>query len=463
MTPIAGTPIVTAAQMRVAEEAAMADGTTVDDLMQRAGHAVAVVVQRLAAGAEVLVLCGPGNNGGDGYVAAAALARGGQRVRVAALGDPHGPAARSARARWIGAVESLAAADEAPILVDALFGTGVSRALSDEADAALRRLMAAARLVIAVDLPSGVPSDGGALLDDLPPVDLTLALGALKPAHLLQPAAARSRAVRVLDIGVSAVHAVRVLAPPVIPAPLTTAHKYSRGMVAVIAGAMPGAAALTASAAARAGAGYVMLLGSATDRLPHAIVRRRFDAAALADPRIGAIVVGPGLGRGARAAERLDAALANDAQLVIDGDALALLDEARLARLRDRAAPAILTPHAGEFDALFGKGEGSKIDRALRAARYCGQTVVFKGADTVIASGECAIVAPPGASPWLSTAGTGDVLAGAIAARLAATHQPLAAASAGVWLHGAAAGRLGAAFLADDLAGALGAAVTACR
>ena len=450
MTPIEGMPILTAAQMRTAEADS---GVTPERLMERAGAGVAQAVHRLAAGADVLVACGPGNNGGDGYIAAARLAAAGLSVRVASLGDPRTDAARRARGGWTGPVEPLADAAPASILVDALFGTGLTRAV-DQAGL-LAALAHHARLTIAVDLPSGVATDDGALLSDAPHADVTLALGALKPAHLLHPAAARCGAVRLIDIGIPVTSPVAVLGRPILPPPGAQDHKYTRGMVAVVAGAMPGAAVLAATAAARGGAGYVLLLGGATDCVAHAIVRRRYAAAALAGVRIGALLVGPGLGRDERARERLDAVLATATPAVIDGDALHLVTPGRLA---DRDAPTILTPHAGEFVALFGDLPGGKLDQALAAARASGAIVVYKGADTVVAHPDGRTRIAPTASPWLSTAGTGDVLAGAIAAQLAGHGDPFDAACAGVWLHAEAARRCGASFIADDLAAALTAA-----
>lgn len=451
MTPLAGMPVLSAARMRAAEAAAIAQGASVDSLMACAGREVAAVARRLAAGAPVLVLCGPGNNGGDGYVAATALAAAGHEVRVAASGEPATVAARAARARWTGPVEALAEAAPAPVVVDALFGTGLSRALDPGDAAALVRLVEAAQLSIAVDLPSGVVTDSGQLFGTVPRFDLTLALGAAKPAHLLQPAAGLCGTVRVLDIGVAAESEIRVLAPPPLPAPDAGDHKFSRGMVAVIGGAMPGAARLAAHATLRAGAGYVLLLDG--DSGLDAVVCRAFAGDSLADSRIGAAVIGPGLGRDAHARAKLATALASGRRLVIDGDALHLLDLAAL-----RGVEAVLTPHAGEFAALFGERPGSKIDRARDAAMRAGALVVFKGADTVIAAPDGRVRIAQGGSAWLSTAGTGDVLAGAIAAMLAAGHDPLDAAGAGVWLHADAARRLGPAFVADDLARALGAA-----
>ena len=456
MIRMEGLPIVTAEEMRAAEAQAIAGGTTVDGLMARAGEAVAEQVRRLAAGAEVLVVCGPGNNGGDGYVAAAALKRAGHAVRVAGFSEPRTAAAGAARTRWSGAVEPLSDAVAAPVLVDALFGVGLTRELDEEVAAALRRLIENAQLSIAIDVPSGVSSDDGACLAALPPVDLTLALGAPKPAHLLQPGAQRCGAVRVLDIGVAVDGVVRAARPPRLAKPAPNAHKYSRGLVAVVAGAMPGAAALAATAAASGGAGYVLLLGSATDRLPHAVVRRRFSAEALGDERVGAVVIGPGLGREGKGAERLDAALASGRPLVVDGDALHLLCG------RKARSPMILTPHAGEFAAMFGDVEGSKISKARMAAQRSGAVVVFKGADTVIAAPDGRMVVHPDGTAWLATAGTGDVLAGAIGARLATGIDAFDAAAEGVWLHAEAARLAGPAFIADDLAAHLPAAIGRC-
>jgi ADP-dependent NAD(P)H-hydrate dehydratase / NAD(P)H-hydrate epimerase len=459
MIPLDGQPILTAAEMRAAEDAAIAAGASVDGLMARAGQAVAKAIRRLAATSEVLILCGPGNNGGDGYVAASLLKAAGHAVRVASTGEPRTDAARNARAGWSGSVETIADAMPAPVLVDALFGTGLSRGLDAVLTDHLHRLRETARIAIAVDLPSGVATDDGLLLSDIPTFDLTLALGAAKPAHLLHPAAARIGEVRILDIGVTVESATTVLAKPYLTQPASDAHKYSRGMVAIVAGTMPGAAALAASAAAHSGASYVLLLGSATDRVPHAIVRRRYDAALLEDTRVGALLIGPGLGRGDAARERLAAALTTTLPLVIDGDALHLLDPDAVSK---RSAPTILTPHAGEFDALFGTGRGSKIGRTRAAAVRSGAIVLFKGADTVIADPSGAVRVAHKSSPWLSTAGTGDVLAGVIAARLSTGASPLDAATAGVWLHADTSRRAGQAFIADELIQHIPKAIAAC-
>jgi hydroxyethylthiazole kinase-like uncharacterized protein yjeF len=477
VTPLLG-PILTAAEMRAAENAVIAAGATVESLMERAGQQIAAAVRRLAGANPILVLCGPGNNGGDGYVAARLLHEAGLNVRVAALSDPKTDAAQAAKAGWPGPVELFGTAKSAPILVDALFGTGLTRPLdapttsspakagaqsgctiegATPVAAKLLELARSANLKIAIDLPSGVTTDDGRVLSPIPNYDVTLALGATKPSHLLQPAASHCGTVRILDIGVPITSCAHVLGKPILSAPGPDAHKYTRGMVAIIAGTMPGAARLASIAAMRAGAGYVLLLADDHGG-PDALVHKPFSAEAIAERRINALLIGPGLGRDADAEAKFDATLATDRPLVIDGDALHLLKGARLAQLATRDAPAILTPHGGEFDALFGTVAASKIDRARAAATQSGPTIVFKGADTVIASPDGDVRVATGASPWLSTAGTGDVLAGTIAAMLAAGLGPLDAAAAGVWLHADAARRCDAAFIADDLARMLSAA-----
>lgn len=478
MIRIDGQPILTAAEMRASEDMVMAGGVSVETLMERAGTAIAHAVRRLAGANAVLILCGPGNNGGDGYVAARILSAMGVSVRIAALAAPGTAAARAARAGWSGAVEALDQPEPAPVLVDALFGTGLTRPLGTIRDRAadagsnaaagqpdnndvgrgrvtladcLQRLAAAAQLRIAVDLPSGLATDTGAALSIPPVFDVTLALGAVKPSHVLQPAARYCGSVRLLDIGVDPASDAGMLASPTLPTPGPDAHKYTRGMVAVIAGTMAGAAELAALAAMRAGAGYVTLLG-ATSGPPHALVRAALTEQTLGDERIGALVIGPGLGRDETARTRLSAALDAGHPLVIDGDALRLIGADRISTV---PVPVILTPHAGEFDALFGASDADKITRARDAARRSEAVVVFKGADTVIASPDGRVRVAGDASDWLSTAGTGDVLAGAIGAMLAAGHDPFDAACAAVWLHGDAARRLGPVFIADDLADAL--------
>jgi hydroxyethylthiazole kinase-like uncharacterized protein yjeF len=459
--------VLTAAQMRAAEDAAIAGGTSVDELMHRAGEGAAEWVWRVAAGHAVTVLCGPGNNGGDGYVLAEAIRRKGGAVKVVAPVEPTSEAAQAARIAYAGEIVDPEGCHGA-VLADCLFGTGLSRPPSAELVALLADLAKAHRSLVAVDLPSGIDADtGAALADGLPPADLTVALGALKPAHIVSNAVKTCGEVRVVDIGLDlAACRTRLLERPSPPPVSAESHKYDRGMVGVIAGEMPGAAVLAATAAARAGAGYVVLYGDAPGG-PAALVRRQQSRHAFADERLGAMVVGPGLGSGANARRVVKWLLErDDLPLVVDADALALIDRTALAK---RTAPVVMTPHYGEFHAMKLRAK-ARIDDGLdvvsrviaESEAVAGNAVlVLKGATTYLCQGNEVRIAPRG-NPWLSTAGTGDVLAGAIGAMLAsyAKHgrSALDAAAAGVWLHAEAARSLGAAFIADDLAEALGAA-----
>ncbi|MDP9413327.1 MAG: NAD(P)H-hydrate dehydratase [Pseudomonadota bacterium] len=442
--------ILTAEEMRAAEGRAMAAGTEVELLMERAGMAAAEAIRRFAGPLPALILCGPGNNGGDGYVVARVLRALGVEVRVAALGEPQTPAAQAARRSWGEAVHTLAEALPAPLLVDALFGTGLKRGLGEDAAGHLNRLAAAARVKAAIDLPSGVATDTGQILSPVPDMDITVTFATLKPAHLLQPSARHMGRIVIADIGVEAESQLYEIGVPRLRPPGPEDHKYSRGYVAVVAGEMAGASALTAAAAAKAGAGYVRLVTDRLlDRVPNAVVQSDGSAADhLADERVGCLAIGPGLGRSDRSRDLLSEALASAHPLVLDADALVLLRGAGLPRL---AQMPILTPHAGEFARLFGNRHGSKVEQAREAAAEAQAIIVFKGADTVVAAPDGrAAIAPP-APHWLASAGTGDVLAGITAAMRAGGAESFEAACAGVWLHGRAAARAGAGLIADDL------------
>lgn len=457
--------VLDVAQMRAAEQTLIARGIDVDALMQIAGRGAGEYVRRIAAGRAVTVLCGPGNNGGDGYVIAQHLLEHGNPVRVVAAHEPGTDAARNARALYLGEVTAPVQDLHGDVLVDCLFGSGLTRGLSDDLFAVLTTLAACHAQIIAIDLPSGIDSDTGAALNSGLPVNgLTIALGAWKFAHWTQPAAATMGSLRLIDIGVDAVPgATCLLSKPQIQAPAVDAHKYRRGLLAIVAGAMPGATLLSADAAMRAGAGYVRLIAATRpEGVPHELVCSEVpDGAALiaelTDPRVAAILIGPGLGRDDRAKSRLTAVLARNAPCVIDADALILLD-------RPVTSPAILTPHEGEMAALertFGlSGNGSRRDRALAMAAATGAIVVFKGPDSLIAAPDGALILAPLASSWLSVAGTGDVLAGMIASRLSVHRDPMRAAQEGLWLHAAAARIAGSAFTAGDLALATSAALT---
>ena len=440
-------PILTAAAMRDAEQSAIDAGTSVEQLMERAGAALAEAAYRFAGPMPALILCGPGNNGGDGYVAARHLAERGVEVRVAALSEPKSSAARWARNEWAGDVEQLSQEMEpAPLLIDALFGTGLKRGLNEPVSLLLSRLIREAIVAVACDLPSGVDADTGAF-NSLPAYDLTVTFGALKPAHRLAPATHQCGRVVLDDIGIEAPGEWLEIGPPDIPALKPHGHKYDRGLVHALAGKMPGAIALAATAAARAGAGYVRVSTSRSiDGLPASIVQT--DAAEVNDPRIGCLLVGPGMGD---IPQVLTLALTSKAPKVIDADAITHLGDPQRLRGQD----AILTPHAGEFARLFGELPGSKAEQALRAAEVSGAVVVYKGPDTVVAALDGRLGFAPPAPAWLASAGTGDVLAGIIAALRARGMEPFEAACAGVWLQGRAAEIAGPRMITDELAAAI--------
>jgi hydroxyethylthiazole kinase-like uncharacterized protein yjeF len=440
--------ILTAEAMRAAEQAALDGGTTVEQLMEQAGAALAEAAYRFAGPVPMLVLCGPGNNGGDGYVAARYLAARGVEVRVAALAEPGSEAARWARSLWSGDVEPLSDRTEpAAVVIDCLFGTGLKRGLEADVVQQFSRLCDQAGVRIACDLPSGVESDGGAELSPVPRFDLTVTFGALKPAHRLNPAMHRSGRVVLADIGIAAESLWHEIGPPRVPPVEPGANKYTRGLVHALAGTMPGAIALAATAAARAGAGYVRVSTSRPiEELPTAVVQ--IDTAEVNDPRIGCLLVGPGMGD---IPQVLTLALTSRAPKVVDADAITHLGEPERLRGQD----AILTPHEGEFRKLFGEIGGTKPERALAAARRSGAVVVYKGPDTIVASDDGRVGFAPPAPAALATAGTGDVLAGIAAAMRARGLAAFEAACAAVWIHGRAAEIAGPALIADDLAEAI--------
>ncbi len=455
--------VLSVAQMQAAEQALIDAGTSVDKLMQIAGQGAADWVWRAAAGRTVTVLCGPGNNGGDGYVIAETLRTRGQAVHVVAPIEPKTDAARNAREAFQGAVHTAGGDAHGSVLVDCLFGSGLARPLSGELDLMLRDLARRHHFRVAVDLPSGVESDSGALLNEgLPRYDLTIALGAWKFAHWRLPARERMGMLKLVPIGVGAVDgAAQLIERPKLAPPAVDSHKYKRGLCAVVGGAMPGAALLASEAAMRGGAGYVKLFASGVPvSAPAGLVVEQGElGAALADKRIDAMLVGPGLGRDAAAAARLKAALAHSRPAVLDADALMLLrpDMTGYARM-------LATPHDGELEALcrsYSVVASGRQDRALALAAASGMVVLAKGPDTLVAApdGRLALAAP--APSWLSIAGSGDVLAGIAASRIASGRDPFAAACEAVWLHGEAARLAGPVFTADDLAHAVSGAIAA--
>ncbi len=458
------TQVLTVAQMQAAEQAIFETGITVDELMAVAAGGAAEWIRRVAAGRSVTVLCGPGNNGGDGYVIAQNLLKAGNEVTVVAPMPPTTDAAKNARNAFKGKMFGSGGSTRGEVFVDCLFGSGLSRALSGEHALLLRDLAKRHAMRIAVDLPSGVESDSGATLNDhLPKYDLTLALGAWKFAHWQLPARGIIGTLRLVPIGVEPVEgAAQLVGKPSLSAPSADAHKYTRGLCAIVGGAMPGASVLASEAAMRAGAGYVKLLSDTTPNVPAGLVVN--DAPlrdALSDDRIEAVLIGPGLGRDANARDRLRTALAQSQKIVLDADALVLLQPEML----PKHAKVIATPHDGELETLCKSfaviAEGRRA-RAQALAAASGMVVLAKGPDTVVAApdGRLALVAP--APSWLSVAGTGDVLAGIAVSRMASGSDAFTAAKEAVWLHGEAARICGPAFTADDLAQSVPGAIGTC-
>ncbi|WP_406871814.1 NAD(P)H-hydrate dehydratase [Aminobacter sp. P9b] len=458
-------------------------------LMRRAGGAVAdLVLLRFASAHPVHVLCGPGNNGGDGYVVARLLVESGVAVRLFATGAPRaGSDAALAAAECPVAVEPLSAFAPEPgsLVVDALYGAGLSKPLGDDVLAAVERTCEAGVPVVAVDLPSGVSGATGEVLGGAFKAAMTVTFARKKPGHLLFPGRAHCGEVVVADIGISDATVVatgtRCLENdpawwrPLFPSLANDAHKYSRGHVGVFSGgvAATGAARLSAMAAARAGAGAVTVLSPGAALAANAahltsIILRRSDsledAIAFLDARKPAVLVyGPGLSPepevGRFALGLMSHASGRFGALVLDADGITSLSHQRAAFFeaanRPMAPALVLTPHHGEFGRLFpdiaGDPSLSKLERARAAAAKANAVIVYKGPDTVIASPDGRAAINSNGTPLLATAGSGDVLSGIVAALVAQAMPAFEAACAAVWMHAEAARRFGPGLIAEDL------------
>jgi NAD(P)H-hydrate epimerase len=491
--------ILTTAEMAAADAFAVARGVPSLTLMENAGRAVADAIAARFKPCPVTVLCGPGNNGGDGFVVARRLDESGFTVRVASDGMNKGDAAVMA-ANWSGETVALTpdALHGARLVVDGLFGAGLSRPLEGAAAQMVEVLNDLP--VVAIDLPSGISGDTGQPLSAVyVRAVLTVTFFAKKPAHLLLPGRALCGEIVLADIGIPAEAAATGLHEntPALwryPWPQEEGHKYGRGHCVVISGgpASTGAARLAARGALRVGAGLVSVASPPNAVMVNAahltaIMLKRFDGAAelaalLEDRRLNAVVIGPALGVGGETREMVMAALQGGAPgasatagaikrgIVLDADALTSFKDdpdALFARLHDRC---VLTPHDGEFDRIFPglrEASASKVEATRAAAARAGCTVLLKGGDTVIASpsGKAAINA--NAPAFLATAGAGDVLAGFIGGLLAQGQNNnmsgFDAACAGAWLHGAAAAHFGPGLIAEDLPEALPAVLAQLR
>jgi len=473
------TEILTTADSARCDRFAIEKGVSSQALMGKAGRAVSDAIRARWSVRPVLVLAGPGNNGGDGLVAAAALREAGWPVRVMLLGDE---GALAGDARWARSVWKAGLADESPdtlqdagLVVDALFGAGLARPLSGEAAMWCDALNDASIPVVSIDLPSGMNGDARPVDGPCVKPDLTVTFHRKKLAHYIDPYAEICRDVLLCDIGIPAgwdeyVYPVarQTTAPgwPSVGAqsdPL--AHKHARGRVAVFSGgaSASGAARLATRAALRAGAGLVTLCSPPSASLVNAthldaIMLRRWSGGAdtarlLSDLRAQAAVLGPAMGVGEGTRESVLSALSSGLPLVLDADALTSFEdepEALFAALHERC---VLTPHSGEFARLFGAADRSqnRLESVSAAADRAGCTVLLKGPATLIATPGHLPWINRHASPWLATAGSGDVLAGMVAAGLAAGLSPHAAAAGAAWLHGDAGRRLGPGLIAEDL------------
>ncbi len=482
--------LLSVAEMSRADGAAVAAGVSGMALMEAAGKAVAEAVLKRTSGDDlVCILCGPGNNGGDGFVAARLLAEAGRSVRLGLLGDrarPRGDAARAADG-WAGPVEALSRGllDGAALAVDAIFGAGLSRAVDGLAGDVVEALAAAKLPVVAVDVPSGVDGNTGAVWGVAAPAVETVTFFRRKTGHLLLPGRTLCGAVSVADIGIPG-SVLTEIGPqcfandPVIwgrnfPWPRAEGHKYSRGHAVVQGGeSATGAARLAAVAALRGGAGLVTLASppqaAAVYRagVASVMVRDVADGAdferLVADPRVTGLLLGPGNGVSAETRSRVLAALAMGKSCVLDADALSVFAGCAPDLFGAIRGNCVLTPHEGEFGRLFG-GEGAdvpgrdKLARVRAAAAASGAVVLLKGADTVIADARGLALINDNAPASLATAGAGDVLAGLITGLIAQGMPALDAAGAGTWLHGEAASRFGLGIIADDLVDCLPAAL----
>jgi hydroxyethylthiazole kinase-like uncharacterized protein yjeF len=464
--------ILTTQAMAQADRYAIKSGTPGTVLMEAAGQGIAAAITRRYAPRPTAVLCGPGNNGGDGWEAAARLAALGWPVRLFSLVKREqlkGDAAHSA-AKWSGPVEPLSACDpkRQGLVLDALFGAGLTRRLDGEA-ARLAQACAQGVEVVAADVPSGLYGDQAQADGPVFRAALTVTFHRLKPAHLLEPGRSLCGDVALVDIGIpdgwrsSAPACGRVNHPGLWALPglslAADAHKHSRGRLCVVTGpaGATGAARLAGRAGLTGGAGFVTLLSeppalAEIAASEPALVTRSYEpdlemGEVLAHHRAGAAVLGPGGGLTKPLKRAILSALALDIPLVLDADALTVFADAPDLLCGAAHGRTVLTPHAGEFARLFPDLADdpalNKIEKTRQAAARSGCVLLFKGADTVIAAPTGEVRVNVHASPQLATAGTGDVLAGLIGALLAQGLSPLDAASAGAWIHGEAGRRCG--------------------
>lgn len=462
-------------QMYAADKAAIASGMSGAALMEAAGASVYNEIVRHWSRCSVLVLCGPGNNGGDGFVVARHLRDAGWPVRVALHGSIAmltGDAAANA-ARWQGETvsPSLDLLDTTELIVDALFGAGLSRPIGRDVGELMDAVVARRLPVCAIDVPSGIDGASGEVQGKAMPAALTITFFRKKPGHVLEPGRSLCGRVCVAQIGIPAA-VLTAIGPSVFEnAPLlwrhaypwlaVDTHKYKRGHALIVGGRlMTGAARLTAMACARTGAGLVTVAApmatwavyasALTSVMVHPIKENGSLEDILADPRINVVAIGPGAGISDLTRKHVLQILSGDRAVVLDADAISVFTSDPQSLFSAIKGPCVLTPHEGEFNRIF-HVQGDKLQRAISAARQCGAVVVLKGADTVIASPDGRAVVNTNAPPELATGGTGDVLAGMVAGLLAQGMDAFLAACAAVWMHGEAGRLFGPGLISQDL------------
>jgi hydroxyethylthiazole kinase-like uncharacterized protein yjeF len=476
--------LLTAEEMKRAEQLAADAGLSTLTMMENAGRGVAEeVVRRYPRGSRVIVLCGPGNNGGDGFVCARYLRERGYQVRLALLGrredlsrDP-----KEMARRWDEAIEpmSLQSLEGAQIIVDAIYGTGLRDDVSGVPAQMIEEVTARGLPVIAIDIPTGIDATGGAVKGLAFKAASTVTFFRRKTGHVLLPGRVYSGDVRTIDIGIPAA-ILGDIAPRTFsndpdfwlryfPKLKIDGHKYDRGHALVVSGPMEstGAARLAARTALRAGAGLVSVATSKAAFYINAaqltaVMVAPYDGAQglseiLSDPRITAALIGPGAGSDPEVKDLVASVLASDAVAVLDAEGITAFQDAPgelFHQIKARPAPTIMTPHEGEFRKAFPElaNESSKLERARRAAEVSGAVLILKGADTVVAAPDGLSSISENAPPWLATAGSGDVLAGLVTGLLAQGMAAFDAAAAAVWIHGELGVMFGPGIIAEDMA-----------
>ena len=481
------TEILSISEMYKVDEEACAKGVTSLKLMESAGAAIAEVVQRNYEGGRILILCGLGNNGGDGFVAARLLKDSGRNVRVVCLGaiDEIKGDARESASNWTGEICPFTPSifEDTQVVVDALYGIGLNRPISGLGELIIKKLNKTDVPRISVDIPSGVNGNTGQILGCAVQADICVTFFRRKPGHLLYPGKTACGTVMVADIGIPV--SVLESIPPKIyentpqlwlesfPIPKIQGHKYDRGHAIVVGGnELTGAAQLASFSALRSGAGLVTIASPPTTSMvyrsgsPSVMVKsinnlEEFDEI-VNDSRVKGVLIGPGNGVNNETYQKVLRVITSK-KCVLDADALTVFEhcpEVLFAALKNTSkCNNVITPHEGEFKRLFSRDDAfknsrSKIELAKSASRI-NAVIVLKGADTIITSPIGLVYINTNSSPYLATAGSGDVLSGMILGLMVQGMKPFEAASAAVWMHGECGRVFGPGLVAEDIANML--------